>query len=279
MDPGRTVQTYPAFGKDCVRPLGASWSDGPEVPVASTGRPLLVNDQTRDEAQHVRPHEAEQLMGMDAGTTAGPGITAKNRLQAIGGGWDINVTLMLLKHLKPRLVQAYTSMYLAKLATSATTTDMEQGEHFINLFQGDMEKVATYSSTLKEHAGIAAVGKMLAAMIHYEIVVYQESLKRTPVLDYGAARHVHPNVIITDMENRARLSAFTGEDVWTDGVGCIPCEFHDDLTSKPFKLDIDDADYIRGIECTLISMGKLIKQGWKFTGGVHLLRSGCRRYA
>ena len=66
---------------------------------------------------------------------------------------------MLLKHLKPRSVQAYTHMYLAKLATSATTTDMEQGEHFINLFQGDMEKVANYSSTLKEHTGIAAVGK------------------------------------------------------------------------------------------------------------------------
>ena len=139
-------------------------------------------------------------------------------------------------------------MYLAKLATSATTTDMEQGEHFLNLFQGDMEKVATYSKSLQEHAGIAAVGKMLAAMIHYENVVYQESLKRTSVLDSGAARHVHPDVIITDTENRTRLSSFTGEDVWTDGVGYIPCEFHDDLTSKPFKLDIDDADYVKGID-------------------------------
>ena len=111
MDPGRTVQTYPAFGKDCVRPLGASWSDGPEGPVANTGRPLLVNDQTKDEAQHVQPHEAEKLMGMDAGTTAGPGITAKQRLQAIGGGWDINVTSVPLQHLKPRSVQAYTSRF------------------------------------------------------------------------------------------------------------------------------------------------------------------------
>ena len=197
MDPGRTVQTYPAFGKDCVRPLGASWSDGPEGPVANTGRPLLVNDQTKDEAQHVRPHEAEKLMGMDAGTTAGPGITAKQRLQAIGGGWDINVTSVLLQHMKPRSVQAYTQMYLAQLATSATTTDMEQGEHFINLFQGYMEKVANVSNSLQEHAGMAAVGKMLAAMIHYEIVVYQESLKRTSVMDSGAARHVHPDVFIT----------------------------------------------------------------------------------
>ena len=67
------------------------------------------------------------------------------------------------------------------------------------------------------------------------------------------------------MDNRTRLSSFTGEDVWTGGIGYIPCEFQDDLTSKPFKLDIDDTDYVKGIACTLISMGKLIKQGWKFT--------------
>ena len=45
-------------------------------------------------------------------------------------------------------------------------------------------------------------------MIHYENVVYQVSLQRTSVLDSGAARHIHPesDVIITDMENRTRLS-------------------------------------------------------------------------
>ena len=45
----------------------------------------------------------------------------------------------------------------------------------------------------------------------------------------------------------------------------IPCEFHNGLTSKPFKLDIDDADYAKGITCALIPMGKLTMQGWKFT--------------
>ena len=228
-----------------------------------------MNDHTRGEAQHVRPHEAEQLMGMDAGTTDGPGITAKNQLKAIGGGWDINVTSMLqqLKHLKPRSVQAYTSMYLARLATSATATDMEQSEHFTNLFEGDMEKVANFTASLQEHAGMASVGELLAAMIHYENVVYHVSSERTSVLDSGAARHVDPDAIITDMDNRTRLSSFTGEDVdvWTDGIGYIPCEFQDDLTSKPFKLNTDDADYVKCITCTLISMRKLTKQGWKLS--------------
>ena len=57
MDPGRTIQTYLSYGKTCVRPLGASWRDGSDgTPIANTGKPLLVTDQTKDEAQHVRPH-------------------------------------------------------------------------------------------------------------------------------------------------------------------------------------------------------------------------------
>ena len=132
--------------------------DGPEGSVANTGRPVLVNDKTKDEARHVRPHEADQLMGMDAGTTEGLGISAKNRLKSIGGGRGANVTSMLLKHLTPRSVQAYTSMYLARLATSATDADMRQGEHFTTLFEGDMEKFANFSNSLQADACIASVG-------------------------------------------------------------------------------------------------------------------------
>ena len=57
-------------------------------------------------------------MGMDAGTTDGSSISAKSRLRAIGGGWDINDTSIALKHLKPRSVLAYTSTYLARLASA-----------------------------------------------------------------------------------------------------------------------------------------------------------------
>ena len=99
-------------------------------------------------------------------------------------------------------------------------------------------------------------------MIRYETVEYQVFLPRPSVLDFGAVRHVQPDVIITAMEDRTRLSSFTGEDdiVWTDRIGYIPCEFHNDLTFKPFKLVNSDADYVKGITCTLISMGKLIKR-------------------
>ena len=64
----------------------------------------MANDQTKDEAQHVRPHEADQLMGMDAGTTEGPGITAimsmnKHKL-ALPSSW----TLVLSVSIGPAIV-------------------------------------------------------------------------------------------------------------------------------------------------------------------------------
>ena len=61
------VQKYVAGQRLCVRPLGASWTGDDEVPVASTGRPLLVIDESQEELQHVRPEEAERLMGMGMG--------------------------------------------------------------------------------------------------------------------------------------------------------------------------------------------------------------------
>ena len=87
---------------------------------------------------------------------------------------------------------------------------MRQGEHliFTTLFEGNMEKAANCSNCVQEHAGMAAVGAMLAAMIHYENAVYSVSLQHTSVLDSGAAMHIHPDVvslITTNMENRTRL--------------------------------------------------------------------------
>ena len=45
-----------------------------------------------DKPTDVFPEEAEQLMGMEKGTTAGEGITNIDRLRCIGAGWDINAS-------------------------------------------------------------------------------------------------------------------------------------------------------------------------------------------
>ena len=48
MDPGRTLQTYTAYGIQCVRPIGGSWTGDPDHPVADTGKPVLVDDEMHD---------------------------------------------------------------------------------------------------------------------------------------------------------------------------------------------------------------------------------------
>ena len=73
--------------------------------MANTRVPVLVCDEKFSDMQQLRPHEAEKLMGMPAGITDGPGITAKQRLICIGLGWDLNVSKMFFVHLRAHLVK------------------------------------------------------------------------------------------------------------------------------------------------------------------------------
>ena len=47
---------------------------------------MLVDDEMFELPQHMRPSEAEKLMGMSGHDTDGNGVTAKERLKAIGNG-------------------------------------------------------------------------------------------------------------------------------------------------------------------------------------------------
>ena len=61
---------------------------------------MLVYDPDCDKPQHLQPEEAELLHGLQAGCTAGHDATNKQRLEAIGRGWDVNITNMLLSSCK-----------------------------------------------------------------------------------------------------------------------------------------------------------------------------------
>ena len=81
MDAGRKVYRYEQDdGRHYVRTIGKSWRGDPDSPVADTRLPVLVRDEQHEQPQHLRPHEAERLMGMPANITQGYGITAKQRL-------------------------------------------------------------------------------------------------------------------------------------------------------------------------------------------------------
>ena len=83
-------------GHSYICQIGGTWRGDPQHPYASTARKVLVFDPDYDKPQHLYPEEAEALHGMTPGCTAGRGVTNKQRLEAIGKGWDVNVTSMLL---------------------------------------------------------------------------------------------------------------------------------------------------------------------------------------
>ena len=99
MDRDRSIVTRTVYGQETVPPLGKSWTGDADDPRENTSAPVHVHDKSRPELVFLRPHEAEQLLGHVKHSTEGCGITALDRLQAIGNGWDINVAVMLLKFL------------------------------------------------------------------------------------------------------------------------------------------------------------------------------------
>ena len=82
----RTLQRYQSYGKDRVKPVAASWKNSSSGPKTNTMRPVLVDDFKYRDPQHLRPSEAEALLGWDHGCPAAPSVTDKQRLKIIGKG-------------------------------------------------------------------------------------------------------------------------------------------------------------------------------------------------
>ena len=93
---GRTPIQHESMGERCMRQIAGSWRGSPSSLYASTAKPLLVHDPRFCKPQHIFPEEAELLHGLEAGCTAGRGASNKQRLEAIGRGWDVNVTNRIL---------------------------------------------------------------------------------------------------------------------------------------------------------------------------------------
>ena len=202
MNPGKTIQTYQAYGKRCVRPIGKSWKGDPAHPVANTAKPVLVNDELFDDPQHLMADEAELLMGMRANCTDAEGVTIADRLRSIGNGWDINVVSMLLSQSKlcsvPMLPPAE-NVTVAKLTHQllvAAHDDMGDEAFAASLSTAPTGNLPWYLSLLASH--------------------YQSDQSES-VLDSGSARHLQTSTSVLDSENRTSLIGFDGSSKWTEG--------------------------------------------------------------
>ena len=259
MNPGRTLQTYTAYGIQCVRPIGGSWTGDPDNPVADTGRPVLVNDELYDADQHLVPNEAERLHGLPVNCTAAPGATNLDRLKAIGHGWDVIVTSMLLAHSS------------LEVHTHATH---DEPQHMQQLLIHAMDHlgpqaVADVLTELPDAVAQECLGHLVS---HYVFNIDGDY----SVLDSGSARHLNNTAFMLDPENRSALTGFDGLVSWTNGSGYLPVDLHDEWTGESLSVDITDVDIMSSdLVSNILSLGKLLRSGFEF----HLTNGGKECYA
>ena len=246
MDQGRSVQTCQAYGVECIHPICKGWSGSDESPWATTGRPVLVRDEMHEQLQHLRPHEAEKLMGTSGDDTAGMVLTAKERLKAIGNAWDMNVANMLFSYsaqatrtppqsLRPNMEHIKTpSMSTAVLAAEAISTmeDLTDDEReqqaililLIDSAPGDLADVITQARP-EEQTLYLALNKH-----HFSnsVLIAHEGA----VLDSGSSKHLDTRVFAPNSDDVKSLTGFDNSQQWTEGNGHLPLTITDHATGK-----------------------------------------------
>ena len=282
MEPGRTLETYTAYGRSCVRPIGASWEGPPESPYAATQKPVKVRDVKFKELQDLYPVEAERLMGLVPNSTSGNGVTAEQRLTGIGDGWDVNITAMLLSYSRfvrehsnsphRSTVREHSNSQSADVAAAVAT----QG--FLVQYQHNHGPDALTALILDQ--GFDDMAKCLRLMHDYyteKCLLRATSSSTDPsVLDSGSAKHLQKRVVVTDSDSRCPLSGFDGSTQWTEGNGYLPISVTDELTGTRIPLDIEDADLMtENLITQILSLGKLLRSGFDF----HMTDRGKECYA
>lgn len=277
MDPGRTVHPYEVAGKTTVRTIGKSWRGDPHNPIADTSVPVLVTDEQFEKPQHLRPSEAEKLMGMPSGTTAGSGVTAKDRLFAIGDAWDLNVSTMIVRFSK----LANTSLNVASCTVDSTALTRTALQHMPQLDSlTDEDRVLQCGlvhvrDTEGSDAVAAVLSKydlkdqmhMLALLAAHDRVLslaatcdYQGS-----VLDSGSSRHLSPDTHVTNTDDCLALTGFNNSEEWTQGNGYLPLQFYDAQSNVNVSVDIPNSDKLDNLASPVLSLGKLLRDGYSFT--------------
>jgi hypothetical protein len=268
MDEGRTLVKYQAYGKDCVYPLGASWYGPHDNPIANTRRPLLVRDVQHDALQQLRVHEAEKLMGYPPHVTAGQGVTIKQRLQRVGNGWDMNVVVLFHAHSKHARLNVAAIHVPALLCVSAEDELIGQGLRAI-LHQDGSDALVSCLVQYEHSTQLQMLSLLQHACVNDEVSTPAVMLTDAnwSVLDSGSSRHLHPRSVVTDADHSISLSGFDRSQQWTEGCGYLPVEFLQRETGGTVAYDVDCVDHMSNLMHPILSLGKLVRQGFSFYVG------------
>ena len=252
MDPGRTLikTKRDSTGRPVAGTIGKSWIGDP--PEAYTNMPVLVRDRKHVEPQHLRPHEAEKLMGWPEGVTCVSGATPAERLRAVGNGWNLHVTRLIFQELRVRL---QTERVLECVRIKGVHSD-----------RGFMQYV---SHLVQVHAreGNARLAESLAQgtpAVSLEFVgILRRAFERERLIDSGASIHLDKNVVVEASQHRVRVAGFDGSQQVTEGRGYLPLNLTD-LAGSKVPFDVEEVDkYAESVQ-PILSLGRLYKRGWRF---------------
>ena len=255
MDPGRTVEPYTVDGKTTIRTIGKSWAGWSDAPVADTVVPVVVHDVAFEKAQHLRPEEAEQILGFERGATAGRGVSAKDRLTALGDGWDLRTTVMINRFSK-----------LATNSVSGPPFPVEKAQQPTEVLAAQLEEISQMdNSVLAEFIGTRPFDEQIKLL---ELVAHSRDTAAVnyagSVLDSGSSRHLSKRTQVTDVDALVPLTGFNaGPTTWTQGNGYLPATITD-TNGSSLDVDFEDTDKLDTVSCNILSMGKLVRKGWQF---------------
>ena len=89
------------------------------------------------------------------------------------------------------------------------------------------------------------------------------------VLDSGSSVHLSTQTRVLEGEDRITLTGFNQSSSETSGNGYVPLQLEDDNSSKAFCMDLYDSYLLENAHVNIISLGKLLRQGWDFHFTAH----------
>ena len=166
-------------------------------------RPVLVDDSKYPDPQHLRPSEAEALMGWDHGCTAAPSVTDKQRLEIIGKGWDLNSVHAIIR--------------FSRLSNCNPLRVSQPLSPVLDPHDAVLQCLLTQ---LRSDGGDAAVAQMRSTldMPNQVWCLHLMNLSRNngySVLDSGSSKHLSNQTQILDPHDRKSLTGFNGTSTIT----------------------------------------------------------------
>ena len=204
-------------------------------------------------------------MGMPAGCTAGPNITAKQRLSCIGNGWDLNVVKMFWDHYRLELLsRSRPRSSLASVPCSGDLSSDQQLQQCAIMGMLSQMPSVDFAAMLSNHS-LSRQQDMLGLIKHwYGAHPVLMACANTSVLDSGSSRHLQSGAIVLDADNTVSIEGFDGSIKWTAGNGYLPIAVSNQVDGSSCNLDIADCDRMQGLSQAIMSLGKLLRLGWEF---------------